>query len=326
MSATLQDRAGEVAQWFARRRAGPLTPHDQMAFQTWLEADPANREAFEAASRLWGDLGGLRADPRLMRLREEARGAVGRRRTRRVIGAIAACVALAVGGAAAWQGARYLSGVVAPQPTRYATRVGQTMSVSLPDGSLAVLDTNSELRAWAPGKTRRLELVRGRAFFKVAKDGLHPFVVRAGDHSVTALGTQFDVDLRPASFKVVLSEGRVRVKSDRPMAGAASAVDMNAGYQLVARDGGDWNLSRADTRSAEGWVSGRLVFDDAPLGVIAAELGRYSTTPITVAPEVAGQRMSAVLPAKDPEAFIASAEALGLARRAPGAGYALTAP
>jgi transmembrane sensor len=260
-----------------------------------------------------------------MRLREEARGAVSRHRTRRMVGAIAACAVLVLGGVAAWRGAGYLSGLIAPQPTRYATRVGQTMSVGLPDGSLAILDTNSELRAWAPGKTRRLELVRGRAFFKVAKDPTRPFVVRVGDHSVTALGTQFDVDLRPRSFRVVLSEGRVRVKSDHPAGGAASSVDMNAGYQLVARDD-DWNLSRTDTRGAEGWVSGRLVFDDAPLSAIAAELGRYSTVPITVAPGVADRRMSAVLPAKDPEAFVASVEAQGLARRGPGAGYALIAP
>ena len=325
MSAALKDRAAEVAQWFARRRAGPLTPEEQIAFEAWLDADPGNREAFEAASGLWGAFDELRIDPRLMRLREEAMGALGRRRRRRMFGAVAACFALALGGAAVWQGVRYLSEMIAPQPNSYATRVGQTMSVSLPDGSLAVLDTNSELRAWPMGKTRRLELVRGRAFFKVAKDPAHPFVVQAGNHSVTALGTAFDVDLRPASFKVVLSEGRVRVKSERPTAGAANSVDMNAGYQLVARDG-DWSLSRADIRSAEGWVSGRLVFDDAPLGAIAAELNRYSTTPITVAPEVAEQRMSAVLPAKDPEAFVASAEALGLARRAPGAGYVLTAP
>lgn len=325
MSAALQNRAAEVAEWFARRRAGPLTPDDQIAFQAWLDVDPGNREAFEAASGLWGDFEGLRTDPRLMRLREEAKNAVGHRRVRRRIGAIAACAALVLCGAAVWQGGRYLFAVLSPEPTTYVTRVGQTMSVSLPDGSLAVLDTNSELRAWASGKARRLELVRGRAFFRVAKDPTHSFVVRAGDHSVTALGTQFDIDLRPASFKVVLSEGRVRVKSDHQADGAVSSVDMNAGYQLVARDG-DWNLSRADTRAAEGWVSGRLVFDDAPLAVIAAELGRYSTAPITVAPEVAARRMSAVLPAKDPEAFVASAEALGLARRAPGGGYALTGP
>lgn len=325
MSGALRGRAPEVAEWFARRRGGPLAPEHEIAFQAWLAADPDNRAAFEEASELWDDFDDLRIDPRLMRLREEAKGAIGGRRARRMAGAIAACVALVLGGAAAWQGGRHLSSLIAPQPTTYVTRVGQTMSVSLPDGSLAVLDTNSELRAWAPGKSRRLELVRGRAFFKVAKDSAHPFVVRAGDHSVTALGTQFDVDLRPASFKVVLSEGRVRVRADRAAAGAASAVDMNAGYQLVARDG-DWSLSRADTRSAEGWVSGRLVFDDAPLGAIAAELSRYSTQPITVAPEVADRRMSAVLPAKDPEAFVASAEALGLARRAPGGGYALIAP
>jgi len=325
MTGQPRDRAAEVAEWFARRRAAALPPEDEVAFQAWLDADPDNRAAFEAADALWSDLEGLRSDPRLMRLREEAKGVVGQRRARSLVGLVAACAALVLGGAALWQAGRYVLDAVAPKPTIYATRVGQTMSVSLPDGSLAVLDTSSELRAWSPGKERRLELVRGRALFKVAKDPTRPFIVRAGGHSVTALGTRFDVDLRPASFKVVLVEGRVRVRSDRPTVGPATSVDMNAGYQLVAGDGG-WNLSRTDTRSAEGWTSGRLVFDDAPLSVIAAELNRYSVQPIVVAPEVAGRRMSAVLPSSDPDAFIASAEALGLARRAPGARYALTAP
>jgi transmembrane sensor len=325
MSAALRDRAAEVADWFARRRAGSLSPEDEVTFQAWLNADPDNRTAFEDASDIWGGLDDLRGDPRLMSLREEARAAIGRRRTSRLVGMVAACAALLVGGFALWQSGRYLVGVISPQPTVYATRVGQTMSVGLPDGSLAVLDTNSELRAWPAGKERRLELVRGRAFFKVAKDAAHPFVVRAGDHSVTALGTRFDIDLRPASFKVVLTEGRVRVRSDRAAVGPANAVDMNAGYQLVARQG-DWNLSLADTRGAEGWISGRLVFDDAPLSVIATELNRYSNEPIVVAPAIAGRRMSAVLPASDPDAFIASAEALGLAKRAPGERYGLTAP
>ncbi|MET3665718.1 FecR domain-containing protein [Caulobacter sp. 1776] len=325
MSALLHERAAEVAEWLARRRAGPLPPEDEAAFQAWLETAPGNRTAFDEASALWDGLDGLRGDPRLMRLREEARSAVGWRKRRRLTAAIAACAVAALGGAAAWQGGRYLLKLTAPQPTTYATRIGQTMSVSLPDGSLAVLDTNSELRAWAPGQERRLQLVRGRAFFKVAKDPTRPFVVRAGEHSVTALGTQFDVDLRPESFKVVLAEGKVRVRSDRAAIGPATSVDMNAGYQLVARGGG-WNLTRTDTRSAEGWVSGRLVFDDTPLGVIAAELNRYSPQPIVVAPEIAGRRMSAVLPATDPGAFIASAEALGLARRAPGPGLGLVTP
>ena len=325
MSGQPRDRAAEVADWFARRRAGALPREDEAAFQAWLEADPDNRAAFEAAGELWNGLDGLRSDPRLMRLREEARGAVGRRRARRLVGLVAACAALVLGGAVLWQAGRYLLDAVAPKPTVYATRVGQTMSVSLPDGSLAVLDTNSEVRVWSPAKERRLELVRGRALFKVAKDPARPFVVRAGGHSVTALGTRFDVDLRPASFKVVLVEGRVRVRSDRPTAGPATSVDMNAGYHLVAGEGG-WNLSRTDTRSAEGWTSGRLVFDDAPLSAIAAELNRYTVQPIVVAPEVAERRMSAVLPSTDPDAFIASAEALGLARRAPGARYALAAP
>ncbi|MGH1558579.1 sigma-70 family RNA polymerase sigma factor [Caulobacter segnis] len=106
MSAALKSRAAEVAaKWFARHRAGPLTPDDRAAFQAWPAADPGNREAFETASDPWGGFDDLRTNPRLMRLREEARSAVGRRRTRRWVAAIAASATVVLGGAACPTGA-----------------------------------------------------------------------------------------------------------------------------------------------------------------------------------------------------------------------------
>ncbi|HWU15142.1 MAG TPA: DUF4880 domain-containing protein, partial [Caulobacter sp.] len=82
MSAMLKERAAEVAEWFARRRAGPLSAEREAAFQAWLAAAPENRAAFEEASALWSGLNDLRGDPRLMRLREDARAAVRARKTR----------------------------------------------------------------------------------------------------------------------------------------------------------------------------------------------------------------------------------------------------
>lgn len=317
------ERASQVAEWLARRQSGRFTPADEAALGAWLRASPDNEAAYDEALVLWADVGLVRSDPQIMRRREAARAALVAHR----VGLFAAaCALFMLGGLGVWRGGVMLLRWMAPPPATYATQVGQTMSVGLPDGSRAILDTDSELRAWPPGVSRQLELVRGRAFFAVAKDPAHPFVVRAGGHRVTALGTRFDVDMRPASFRVVLSEGHVRVSSDRASGLPGGGVEMTAGTQLLARAGG-WSVTRVDTRTADGWLSGRLVFDDAPLGAIAAELARYSSAPILVDPEVAGRRMSAVLPASDPSAFIASAEALGLARQVdePGA-YKLGPP
>jgi transmembrane sensor len=50
MSAALRDRAAEVADWFARRRAGSLSPEDEVTFQAWLNADPDNRTAISGVA------------------------------------------------------------------------------------------------------------------------------------------------------------------------------------------------------------------------------------------------------------------------------------
>src|SRR5258708_1366213 len=81
----------------------------------------------------------------------------------------------------------------APNGERYATAVGGFALVPMPDGSKVTLNTDSQIRIALPDTERRVELSHGEAFFEVSKAPASPFVVRAGNKRIIAVGTKFSV-------------------------------------------------------------------------------------------------------------------------------------
>jgi transmembrane sensor len=312
----------QAAAWFARSRSNTMTAQERAELEAWLGASPTHFNAFAEARDLWSGLEAARADTAWMQLREEAQDSLRRRGFIRRIGELAAVVAvvLALGaGASTWMRLHDTrqQAVVAS----YQTRVGQTSSISLADGSLMVLDTDSAVRVLSMGpRQRRLELVRGRAFFRVAKDASRPFVVIAQGRSVTATGTQFNLYLKQSRLEVTLLEGGVRVEpaSSRAKEGQRPSVNLSPGYKLVAGEEG-WNIGKTDAGAESSWLQGRLIFDEATVGEIAAELNRYSDRKVIVDPAVSGRRMSAVLSSNDLNVFISAVQTLHLARSRPSA-------
>jgi transmembrane sensor len=312
------DSLVEAVSWFARAQSGRMTADEQATLDGWLAAAPQHREAFEAVAATWTGVEPARRDPAVMAARERARGAIRRRTLLTYATPLLAACLVAVAGA----GIYYL----APgKSVLYATRVGQASTVGLPDGSRVVLDTDSALRAWPRRRgERRIELVRGRAHFEVAKDATRPFVVRTDRGSVTALGTKFDVRLQPDGMKVVLLEGRVRVQPPGPR---ARAMVMKAGEQIEAA-GGTWRLGPSDTGVESSWLRGKLVVEEQPLTFVVDELNRYSARKIRIAdPAVGRRRLSAVLDTGDSATFLRAVQELKLARVRPDAdGLTLVAP
>ena len=98
---------------------------------------------------------------------------------------------------------------------QYKTTFGQTLRISLPDGSVATLHANSRLsttRNWDEGGDRRVWL-EGEAFFEVSKKPatLAKFSVYTSDLEVQVLGTKFNVDTRQKQTQVVLNEGKIKL-------------------------------------------------------------------------------------------------------------------
>lgn len=307
------DIATEATAWFMRRRSGTMSEEAERDLRQWL-ATPACAEAFARVEQLWQGLEPLHDDPKLLRLREEARSR-GRPHWFWRPAALAACAVGAVAAAVAL----FLYPIAGPPDVppqhdmRFATAKGQRLPIALADGSSIVLDANSSVRVDVGSRERVVEIEQGRAFFQVAHDSRRPFVVRAGLRSVTAVGTAFSVDTITNPLDVVLVEGRVRVQG-QPQEGRP-ALEMSAGSRLLVPAKGSWRASKVDTARSTAWLRGQLVFDNAPLSRVVAEINRYTERPVILAHDgTAEKRLSAVLNVNDLRAFTGAVEMLGLAQ------------
>lgn len=312
------DISAEAAAWFARHRADAPQPGDAEAFESW-SSNPEALAEYQQVATLWGAVRGIEDHPDVVALQSRTARARGRgwRIGAAAIGAMAACAAAVV----------FVPRGPAGQPAaeksfvqNFRSAVGQRMPVALADGSVVTLDTDSAITVRMDAGHRRVELDQGRAFFKVARAPDRPFVVRADGRSVVAIGTEFSVQRSAGSVDVVLVEGRVRVV---PTEGSADGnrVEMVAGDRLSVSPGNQWTLSKIDARNASSWLEGRMTFDEAPLGEVAAALNRYATRKIVFGdPAIAKRRISAVLKTDDMNSFTAAVETMGLGKVRHGTG------
>ncbi|MET0636607.1 MAG: FecR domain-containing protein [Chitinophagaceae bacterium] len=103
----------------------------------------------------------------------------------------------------------------------------------LPDGSVLQLYPGSRLSYDASygSVTRSINLQKGQAFFAVAKDKQHPFIVTARSVLVRAVGTAFTVNnTKNGKISVLMSEGRVAVTPGPSISG--KDIMLNAGDEL----------------------------------------------------------------------------------------------
>src|SRR5450756_2512407 len=194
---------------------------------------------------------------------------------------VAAAAIIIFGGTMLWQniGSR---GNMAGQT--FATSVGERRQVLLKDGTKVLLGPTSRLVVFFGDQDGdRLVTLDGVAYFSVVHDPAHPFTVKAGEIRIQDVGTAFSVESDDsAGTRLAVDSGSVSI--------GAADQDPNAAAVLNARD-----RATVDTkgivvveRSAVSdddlaWTQGRLVFRDAPLILVGAELYRWYGVRLRVA-------------------------------------------
>lgn len=314
--------------WLARLESPECGRADHAAFEDWLAADPANAIEYarlEQWHQAMGTLGdALRPAPdhdataipeaapvHVLRTRPVPVAAPRRRWPTHV--ALAAALALAVG-TAAW----LAFSPVPQQPQTYQTAAGERRALDLPDGSHLTLDADTRLDVAYDRERRAIVLHRGRVHAHVARNPDRPFEISAGNGTVRALGTVFQVDRRDAETRVSLIEGRVVVRT----------LGEDLGYELAplqqvsyGREGKVSAAHHIDARRALGWTQGRLEFLDEPLATLVEEFNRYSDTQLRLGdPSLGAIRVNGSFDATDQAALVAALErGWGLRSQATGA-------
>ena len=123
-------------------------------------------------------------------------------------------------------------------------------------------------------RTREVEL-RGEALFDVPHDDARPFTVHAGDAWVRDIGTTFSVEADSAAgVRVVVTAGAVALRAtERAGDDGARAAPGRPGH--AGRRADDGRARRRRRTEDVAWTRGRLVFRDAPLQRVAADLRRW---------------------------------------------------
>lgn len=282
-----------AAYWAVRLSSPDCTPEDRCGFEAWRRADPEHQEAYNRQQRGAAFVDRNVAHPILQALAEEVRTETEPglfHKSRWKVAAIAASFILAIGVSTILVTSSFngRGGVqLASNVEAYETAIGERSTITLADGTALTLNTNSKVEVDFKAEQRDIKLLRGQALFEVAKDINRPFVVRAGDQRIVALGTAFDVRLDDLiGVQVTLIEGSVSVddvlKTPPKNPGSVAtndldgAIELRPGERLIAKIDTETEVQQADIEEVTSWRDGRLVFRKRLLPDVIAEMNRYS--------------------------------------------------
>lgn len=163
---------------------------------------------------------------------------------------------------------------------------GSKTRITLPDGSSVWLNSNAKIRypEKFTGKFREVEL-EGEAYFEVANDRGHPFIVNTDGMRVRVLGTSFNLHTGSEDAEVIevtLTEGSVALftpnndsdVADRVLSPNQQAIYDPESHTLQVRE------VRPELYSS--WMTGTFVFENNSLQDIAMSLERAFNTHIHI--------------------------------------------
>ena len=283
-----QDGLIETANRWVLRLDEGLSATDEVALREWLSADPEHLAVFLEAAKAWDESAVL---ARLADIFPRT-STTPQRRARWALPAAATALAIVVG-IATVERLPHLSFDTTQRIESSAqvlnTAIGEQKTMALTDGSVVVLNTDSEIRVAFSPDARVLHLLRGEIHVSVADDPSRPFSVVAGDHVVQAIGTSFSVEITPDQrVDLLVTEGTVVVGIHAPGSRPEAAPPVLAQTEdntVEAGEGlrmGDINSVVMPVTAEEidvklAWRYGSLMFSSEPLESALTEMERYTT-------------------------------------------------
>ena len=309
-----QDLTAEACAWIAQLESESMKSDDQAAFKEWVERSPAHKKEIKRLAQLSSELNVLTdmalplqeaADHRRKLSILELK--VPRPKLHYITGVICLITVMFFNDYFLLHNDNTVN-----EPLLYTTEIGEHRSIFLTDGSVLDLNTDSEIEIDYNAQRRKVRLLKGEAFFRVAHNANRPFIVYAGEKSVRAVGTAFIVRLMPKKFEVTVTEGKIElshtVNNEQPSNETNNAdVDFTTNTQKISSkqqvpiylEAGEtvlYNKSNQNYPMAElvamvsereikrklSWQDGLLDFSDTPLIDVINDLSRYTSMKIEI--------------------------------------------
>jgi transmembrane sensor len=271
----------EASEWLVALSDRAVSAEQRARLEAWLNADPEHKRVFQVQQSVWSAVAQM---PVLSTPSSRPKASPGK------IFALAAALTLVA------LGALFRDRIPLLKPgTDYETRVAEVSNLELADGTRVTLGPSSHLDVAFEKAARRVALTRGEAFFDVAHDAARPFFVTAGTTLVRVVGTRFDVHYGSQDVRVAVAEGRVEVMRTgdseplTPRRKQPNIQILEAGQAALADRSGQ--IAATETIKEEdlgAWRSGRLVYVDAHLRDVVADINRYYNGKIELADEATG--------------------------------------
>lgn len=260
--------ARQAAHWHMLMLDEQVSPAQRAACARWRAAAAEHELAWLKAERVQARLGLL---PQRL-----AMGTLNRER-RQVLKQLLVLAILAPIGYAGYR-------QVMPEES-YATAVGERKRLTLADGTVLDLNTDTVVEVKFDQDQRLVILKRGEILVDSGADAQspqhRPLRIASEEGLMEALGTRFLVRQRDGSTQLSVFQGAVLVS---PVRGAAQTI--GAGQQLVFSASGQGSGGPAREQDSQ-WTQGQLIVEEMPLAEFLAELGRYRKGWLRCQPEVA---------------------------------------
>ncbi|WP_340676751.1 FecR domain-containing protein [Paraglaciecola sp.] len=310
----------QASVWISRIDRG-LTTVEQQELQDWGNISESHRQILFEMAQTWDDLSVLNELSGLMPL-ERIDGQTRYTQTHKILWPMVASIGFLVFSVLSWLILSQNQNINSEHLfTKLTTSVGEQKPITLQDGSVVYLNTDTELKIDFSDERRHILLIKGEAHFDVAHDESRPFVVAAAHNTVTAIGTAFNVQLvNDEHFELLVTEGKVLVKDaqqsiedtatshqDSPLQGSGTLLSAGQKAMITGDSTQSVNLSVEQMQNDLAWRQGIIVFDGESLADALIEISRYMPVHFELTDDkIKQQRMAGYFKAGDIDGLLAA--------------------
>jgi transmembrane sensor len=153
-------------------------------------------------------------------------------------------------------------------PYVISTPKGGTYQLSLPDGTRVWLNAASTFKL---SGLRTVDL-DGEAYFEVAKDQEHPFIVNGIDQNVKTWGARFNISNYSADkgSKTTLFDGNINVEEKK----GGKSVFLKQGQQSFVTSN-TLMVKEVDTAKISAWKKGDFIFDNDDIKTVMDQIAKW---------------------------------------------------